>query len=298
MATPSSPPVPLAVIAAIAVGVAGVSLAAMSDDRHGSRALRRALQPNPIVLRYTEKTDSLLGNYDAQVFDTAGNRGPVFATTTTDAAAQSGMTVGAFRSAMSREGLVDVTVTAADLERIAENMGRGGHYFLIQLREAGILPPFPDFDMTELDRPALSREERAAKKAETAARKARYAAKRALSASRRGSSARVKPASLPLSPEAFRAMQAVQDDPAVTRARQALTLFRRRDTGYAEARMTALAMINDLVMEMAAEHGKGRRVSGAWLDKKLALKTYQRITMTDLFETWARLTAEKLDAAR
>lgn len=93
-------------------------------------------------------------------------------------------------------------------------------------------------------------------------------------------------------------MNTVQADRAVTRARQAVTLFRKRDTGYAEARVIAFSMVNNLVMEMAAEHGKGRRVSGAWLDKKLALKTYQRITMTDLFETWARLTAQMLDAVR
>lgn len=281
---------PLAVWAAVAVGVAGVSLAAMSDDRHGSRALRRALQLDPIVLRYTEKTDSLLGNYDAQVFYADGARGPAFATTTTDAAAQSGMTVGAFRSAMSREGLVDTTVTVADLEKIAENMGRGGHYFLIQLRELGILSPLPDLpDLTSAERKALRDQE-------TAARKARSAAKKALSASRRGSSARAE--RVALSAEAFDAMNTVQADRAVTRARQAVTLFRKRDAGYAEARLIAFSMVNNLVMEMAIRHQQGRKISGSWLDDKLAQKKYQCVTFTDLFEAWAKLTAQMLDAAR
>lgn len=281
---------PLAVWAAVAVGVAGVSLAAMSDDRHGSRALRRALHSDWIVLRFTEKTDPLLGDYEVQVFDMSGNRGPTFMATARDAAAQSGRTMSSFRAMMDHDGLVDHAVTVADLEKIAENMGRGGHYFLIQLREAGILPPLPDLpDLTSAERKALQRQE-------TAARKARSAAKKALSASRRGSSARVKPVAL--SPEAFDAMNTVQADRAVLRARQAVTLFRKRDAGYAEARVIAFSMVNDLVMEMAIRHQQGRKISGSWLDGKLTLKKYQRVTFTDLFEAWAKLTAEKLDAAR
>lgn len=110
------------------------------------------------------------------------------------------------------------------------------------------------------------------------------------------SRARRNPSKLPtLSAAAVQAAQAVQDDPEVTRARQALTLFRKRDSGYAQARVIAVGMINDLATEMAAEWQKGRRVSGSWLAKKLEQKKYQRITMTDLFEEWAKLTAAGMD---
>lgn len=111
-----------------------------------------------------------------------------------------------------------------------------------------------------------------------------------------GSLARVEPPAL--SPETIAAVNVVQEDRAVTRARQAVTLFRKRDTGYAEARLIAFSMVNDLVMEMAIRHQQGRKISGSWLDDKLAQKKYQRVTFTDLFEAWAKLTAQMLDTAR
>jgi hypothetical protein len=102
----------------------------------------------------------------------------------------------------------------------------------------------------------------------------------------------------PLSAETIAAVNAVQEDRAVTRARQALTLFRKKDEGYALARVIARNMIVDLLEEMAVRHQQGRKIAGPWLDGKLALKKYQRVTFTDLFGTWATLTAEKLDAVR
>lgn len=94
------------------------------------------------------------------------------------------------------------------------------------------------------------------------------------------------------------AVRAVQGLADVTRARRALTLFRRRDDGYAEARLIARGMVVDLCEAMVARWDSGLPVSGRWLDEALAQPAYQRTTLTDLFEVWARLTAQSLDEAR
>ncbi len=90
----------------------------------------------------------------------------------------------------------------------------------------------------------------------------------------------------------------VQTEADVTKLRRRLTLFRKNDAGYAEARLIATKMIVDLSHAMGVEHARGGRLQGAWLTKKLAQRAYQRITMTDLFEAWARRTAERMDDAR
>jgi len=118
----------------------------------------------------------------------------------------------------------------------------------------------------------------------------------AITGDRQGSAARAE--SPAISPETIAAMNAVQEDHAVARARKSLTLFRQKDEGYALARVIARNMILELMTEMAARHQQGRKISGSWLNSKLALKKYQRVTFTDLFETWAKRTAEKLDAVQ
>ena len=118
----------------------------------------------------------------------------------------------------------------------------------------------------------------------------------AITGDRQGSAARAE--SPAISPETIAAINAVQEDRAVARARKSLTLFRQKDEGYALARVIARNMILELMTEMAARHQQGRKISGSWLNGKLALKKYQRVTFTDLFETWAKRTAEKLDAVQ
>ena len=119
---------------------------------------------------------------------------------------------------------------------------------------------------------------------------------RAVASLQYGSAARAAPAIL--SPETIAVANAVQEDRAVTRARQALTLFRKKDMGYALARTMARNMMTELLEGMATRFQARRKISGSWLDGQLALKKYQRVTFTDLFEAWAKLTAEKMDAAR
>ena len=87
----------------------------------------------------------------------------------------------------------------------------------------------------------------------------------------------------------------VQALPGVARARRRLTLYQRRDSGYAEARLLAHSMVLTLLGWMEAEQGL---LAGPWLDERLARPDLRRVTMLDLFEDWARLTAEAVDSGR
>ena len=83
--------------------------------------------------------------------------------------------------------------------------------------------------------------------------------------------------------------------PGVARARRRLTLYQRRDSGYAEARLLARSMVVTLLDWMEAEPGL---LAGPWLDERLDRPELRRVTMLDLFEAGARLTAEAVDSGR
>ena len=66
----------------------------------------------------------------------------------------------------------------------------------------------------------------------------------AITGDRQGSAARAE--SLVISPQTIAAMNTVQEDRAVARARKSLTLFRQKDEGYALARVIARNMIVEM----------------------------------------------------
>ena len=56
-------------------------------------------------------------------------------------------------------------------------------------------------------------------------------------------------------------------------------------------------MVEALAHEMALRFQAGRLIQGPWLDGRLRLARYRRVTepLLDYFQTWARLTAEGID---
>lgn len=93
-----------------------------------------------------------------------------------------------------------------------------------------------------------------------------------------------------MTPATHALLEQVQSLPDVARARRKVTLYGRADPGLALARITAAAMVNDLLEEVGEHLDRGLTPSTAWLEGRLRLARYQRVTFVELFAGWARLT--------